>query len=91
MQSILESHLISRTFSNFSTYWASNTHTLIITIHMHLSIFGTHVIEPNSELHKFSVVFATTCAPLLLVLQIGKCCELNCEMIMFFLERSEKL
>jgi len=57
---------------------------------MHPSIFGMHVIDPNSKFHKLSVVFATTCAPLLLAfhelgLQIGKCCELNHEMRIFSL------
>jgi hypothetical protein len=59
---------------------------------MHPSIFGTHVLEPNFELQKLNVVFAT----LLLALhkpglQIGKCCGLNHEMKMFFLERGEEL
>jgi hypothetical protein len=63
---------------------------------MHPSIFGVPVIELNFELHRLSVVFATTRAPLLLVLhkpqfQIGKCCELNHEMKMFFLEYKEEL
>jgi hypothetical protein len=62
---------------------------------MHASIFGTHV-EANFELHKLNVVFSTACAPLLLALheprlQIGKCCELNHDIKMFFHEFSEKL
>jgi hypothetical protein len=88
--------LIGTTFSNFYTYWATNTLTLTITICMHASIFGTHVVEANFELHKLSVVFATTCAPLLLALhkaglQIGICYELNHDIRMFFLEHSENL
>jgi hypothetical protein len=60
------------------------------------SIFGTHVVEANFELHKISVVFATKCVPFLLALheprlQIGKCCELNHDIMMLFLECSEKL
>jgi hypothetical protein len=87
--------LINTTFSNSSTYLAINTHTLIIIIFMHPSIFGMHFLEPNSELHKLNMVFAT-CVPFLLALheprlQIGKCCELNHEMRMLFLECNEKL
>jgi hypothetical protein len=60
------------------------------------SIFGVHVVEANFELHKLSVVFAVACVPLLLTLhelrlQIGKCCDLNHDIRMFFLECSEKL
>jgi hypothetical protein len=63
---------------------------------MHASFFGAHVVEANFELHKLSVVFVVVCAPLLLALheprlQIGKCCELNHDIIMLFLERNEKL
>jgi hypothetical protein len=62
---------------------------------MHASIFGTHV-EANFELRKLNVVFSIACAPLLLALhkprlQIGKCCELNHDIKMFFREFSEKL
>jgi hypothetical protein len=88
--------LIGTTLSNFYTYWATNTLTLTITICMHASIFGMHVFETNFEFHKLSVVFATTCAPLLLALhkprvQIGKCCELNHDIKMFFLKHNENL
>jgi hypothetical protein len=63
---------------------------------MHASIFGTHVVEANFEFHKLSVVFATTCVLFLLALhelglQIGKCCELNHDIRMLFLEHSENL
>jgi hypothetical protein len=63
---------------------------------MHASIFGVHVVEANFEFHKLSVAFVVACAPLLLVLhklglQIGKCCELNHDIMMFFFEHSEKL
>jgi hypothetical protein len=63
---------------------------------MHASFFGTHVVEANFELHKLSVVFATICVPLLLTLhkprlQVGKCCELNHDIIMLFLKCNEKL
>jgi hypothetical protein len=62
---------------------------------MHASIFGKHVVEANFELHKLSVVFST-CVRLLLALhkprlQIGKCCDLNHDIKMFFLEHSVKL
>jgi Na+/H+-dicarboxylate symporter len=87
--------LIGTTLSNFYTYWATNTITSIITICMHASIFGTHVVEANFELHKLIVVFVATCIPLLFVLhelglQIGKCCELNHDIMMLFLECNEK-
>jgi hypothetical protein len=63
---------------------------------MHASFFGAHVVEANFELHKLSVVFVVVCVPLLLALhkprlQIGKCCELNHDIMMLFLERNEKL
>jgi hypothetical protein len=59
--------LIGTTFSYFYTYWATNTLTSTITIFMCASISGAHVVEANFDLHKLSVVFATACAPLLLV------------------------
>jgi hypothetical protein len=60
------------------------------------SIFGTHVVEVNFELHKLSVVFVVACVPFLLALhkprlQIGKCYELSHDIKMFLLKHDEKL
>jgi hypothetical protein len=52
--------LIGTTLSKFYTYWATNTFTLTITIYMHASIFGMHVVETNFELHKLNMIFATS-------------------------------